>query len=81
MVCPLCNGFLSLQLNCPHCSSKLIDFGKVTDYFDDYSPYMEIDDIKLTDGYKETTSQQYCPHLLKCLHCEIETVHLIKENF
>lgn len=50
------------------------------DYYDDYSPYMMIDHLKLEDGYPTTYSNHKCPHLFYCAKCGFEDVKLIKEQ-
>jgi hypothetical protein len=49
------------------------------DFYDDYSPYMEIDLMKLEDGFIDTKSENKCPHLYKCPTCLRDEVILIKE--
>jgi hypothetical protein len=55
------------------------DEGKIMDYYDDYSPYMEIDLMKREDGYPETFIHHECPHLYRCPNCLREDVIFIKE--
>jgi len=55
------------------------DQGKITDYFDDYSPYMDGDLMKLVDGYPYTYTNHECVHLFYCPHCQEEEVRFIKE--
>jgi hypothetical protein len=57
----------------------MIEAGRLIDFFDDYSPYMEIDLMKLEDGYSDTNSGQKCPHLYRCLACQNDEVIFIKE--
>ncbi|MBA2874776.1 hypothetical protein [Thermaerobacillus caldiproteolyticus] len=78
-VCPLCNGLRELSMYCSQCQGKLQDQGKVTDYFDDYSPYMDIDMMKRADGYPTTFGYHECVHLFYCPHCHHEEVRFIKE--
>lgn len=78
-ICPLCNGLRSFHYTCPTCKQLLRDNGRVIDYFDDYSAYMEIDEMKKNDGYKTTLSQHECAHLFYCQACGNEEVKLIKE--
>lgn len=49
------------------------------DYYDDYSPYMEIDLMKLEDGFKDTNSENKCPHLYRCPGCLQDEIIFIKE--
>ena len=78
-ICPICNGFEALELKCPKCGAQINDTGRIMDFFDDYSAYMPIDQMKLEDGYKEDLIKGQCPHLLKCDGCNYEVTYLIKE--
>lgn len=78
-ICPVCNGFHAIQRTCQKCSGMLEDQGKLSDYFDDYSPYMDIDLLKLEDGYPESYRSSQCVHLYVCPQCGNEQVHLIDE--
>ena len=48
--CALCNGMGEAILACPNCDNSMFDQGRIYDFYDDYSPYMDIDVIKLADG-------------------------------
>lgn len=78
-ICPVCNGFQELKLTCPACRETLEDKGRIMDFYDDYSPYMSIDQLKLEDGYKDDGLKEQCPHLVKCPHCGYEVAFLVKE--
>lgn len=78
-ICPICNGFQSLVLSCQKCSFQLVDEGKMSDFYDDYSPYMEIDLMKLEDGYPENFATEKCVHLLRCSSCGEEQVYFVQE--
>ncbi|MFT4415891.1 hypothetical protein ACLM5H_18690 [Fredinandcohnia humi] len=78
-ICPLCNGFRNASFPCSQCGNLLEDSGRIIDYFDDYSAYMQIDDMKKIDGIKSTLSEHECAHLFYCVHCNTEEVKLIKE--
>ncbi|WP_456276061.1 hypothetical protein [Bacillus sp. AK128] len=78
-ICPLCNGFKVSETTCQHCKNVMEDKGRVMDYFDDYSPYMEIDGMKKLDGFEQTYIQQQCPHYLYCNHCHTEQLIFIQE--
>ena len=78
-ICPVCNGFKKLELNCPKCGAAINDKGRLMDYFDDYSAYMPIDQMKLEDGYKEDFKKGQCPHFLKCDQCSYEETYFIQE--
>lgn len=76
--CPLCNGMSDEYHQCSACQEDMEDAGKMYDYYDDYSPYMEIDWNKLVDGVPNSTGKPECVHLLICPHCGNEqelTVH------
>jgi hypothetical protein len=78
-ICPICNGFKASETTCAQCQSVMEDKGRVIDYFDDYSPYMEIDGMKKIDGYEQTFQQHQCAHLLYCNNCQSEQVVFIQE--
>lgn len=78
-ICPLCNGLRAIKIICERCGNEMNDRGKVMDYYDDYSPYMDIDVMKMEDGYPDTYSQHKCPHLYSCLNCLKDEIILIKE--
>jgi hypothetical protein len=78
-ICPICNGLREMYLFCTHCGEQMVDSGRLIDYFDDYSPYMEIDLMKMEDGFPDSHSGQKCPHLYTCPSCHNDDVILIKE--
>lgn len=78
-VCPLCNQLTEFQHVCQICHIKMEDKGRIIDYFDDYSAYLDIDDMKLFDGYPKDKQEQECPHLFYCGKCGNEQTLLIKE--
>lgn len=78
-VCPVCNGLRETHLLCSHCGEAMLESGRIMDYYDDYSPYMEIDLMKLEDGYPDTQSGHKCPHLYRCPQCFNEEIIFIKE--
>lgn len=78
-ICPLCNGFKAVSSTCSECFQVMEDKGRIIDYFDDYSPYMEIDDMKKIDGYGNTLSNHECAHVLYCVNCQFEQVIFVKE--
>lgn len=49
------------------------------DFYDDYSPYMPIDQMKLEDGFKDDFKKETCPHLYKCMDCGHEEIQFIQE--
>lgn len=78
--CPVCNGFSSLEETvCPECGSRLADQGRLTDLFSDYSPYREIDGLKMTDGLPDDAEKHRCPHILFCTSCKFSNITMIEE--
>ncbi|WP_330849040.1 hypothetical protein [Priestia megaterium] len=53
--------------------------GKVSDYFDDYSAYMEIDQLKVENGYPSDLANHQCIHLFYCSACHSEELKQIHE--
>jgi len=78
-ICPICNGLREVDLQCTQCGKQMVDSGRLMDFYDDYSPYMEIDLMKMEDGYSDTNSGQKCPHLYTCPTCQKDEVIFIKE--
>ncbi|KEZ47042.1 MULTISPECIES: hypothetical protein [Metabacillus] len=80
-MCPLCNGFSdeASAASCPNCQTLMIDHGKMTDYLDEYSAYMEIDTMKLFDGVRESLEAHRCVHLFSCMNCLHEEAREIQE--
>jgi hypothetical protein len=77
-ICPLCNGFYEIHPPC-QCGSEMKDSGKEMDYYDDYSAYMEIDDLKLENGYLDDHKAHKCPHLFTCPQCSRDRIIFIDE--
>ncbi|MCE4051088.1 MULTISPECIES: hypothetical protein [Bacillaceae] len=77
-ICPLCNGFEQLNKVCADCGQQVEDKGRIMDYYDDYSAYMPIDQMKLENGYPDL-EQHLCPHLVLCPSCEREDLVFIQE--
>ncbi|RST75150.1 hypothetical protein D4T97_007780 [Siminovitchia acidinfaciens] len=67
--CGLCNGTSFENRACPICLGVLVDQGKIYDYYDDYSPYMDIDLNKLADGDPQSSHKPECTHLFVCEVC------------
>ncbi|MFC0272116.1 hypothetical protein ACFFIX_11700 [Metabacillus herbersteinensis] len=78
-VCPLCNGLDAWSVQCPNCRTIMEDKGKITDYLDDYSAYMDIDSMKLFDGAKQSLEENQCVHYYYCTSCMHEEVKSINE--
>ncbi|RXT14958.1 hypothetical protein [Ammoniphilus sp. CFH 90114] len=82
-ICPLCNGIeIELYaLNCPTCNNKMVDSGRVMDYFDDYSAYLEIEGMKKFDGIEDDAKNHQCPHLFVCPSCGHDKNQMISEVY
>lgn len=78
-MCPLCNGFEKYEQHCSSCGTALVDGGKVTDFLDDYSAYMEIEVLKLVDGDVTSIENNICMHVISCPTCHHEQMIAIKE--
>ncbi|MGM0876855.1 MAG: hypothetical protein ACQEWV_19385 [Bacillota bacterium] len=78
-LCPLCNGLETQIIQCPNCQTIMEDKGKITDYLDDYSAYMDIDMMKLFDGNIESLEGHQCMHYYFCPTCEHQETNAIKE--
>lgn len=78
-VCPLCNSLKEIQVICQHCQIPMKDYGKVVDYFDQYSAYENIDTLKLVDGDHTSFKTHRCLHVFVCSSCFFETTVPIKE--
>ena len=64
MICPLCNGLKSSQINvCALCGHDMEDQGKVSGFFGPYSPYEELETAN-TNSLDEK-----CVHLFSCPKC------------
>lgn len=79
-VCPLCNQLGYIDYKCPDCLNTMEDNGRLMDYFDDYSAYLDIEGMKLFDGYPDDKKNHQCPHVFYCVHCSKEIVYFIKEE-
>ncbi|MGG4496047.1 hypothetical protein [Brevibacillus reuszeri] len=77
-LCPACNGLAALAKECPRCGQLLSDAGRLYDYYGDYSPYREIDDVKMDNGYPDRHNHQ-CLHTGWCPHCQEEHMIIVQE--
>jgi hypothetical protein len=78
-ICPLCNGLEEYIGKCSTCGGSLVDAGKVTDYLDDYSAYMEINLMKMLDGDMNSLENGVCMHVVCCPSCHLEQIVSIHE--
>ncbi|WP_289136913.1 hypothetical protein [uncultured Brevibacillus sp.] len=76
--CPVCNGLAALANDCPRCGQLLSDAGKLYDFYGAYSPYREIDDAKLDNGYLDRQNHQ-CLHTGWCPKCQKEHTIIVQE--
>ncbi|MCA0969692.1 hypothetical protein LCM20_03670 [Halobacillus litoralis] len=51
------------------------DKGRVADFFDDYSPYLDISFTDLVDGDPDSSIQGECVHLFVCEKCGFQDIH------
>jgi hypothetical protein len=58
----------------------MMDGGRLGDYYDDYSPYREIDDLKMSNGYQDV-STHHCIHLIYCPHCNWDDHYWADESW
>lgn len=58
----------------------MYDQGRLIDFFDDYSPYMEDEGMKLYDGIPDSGKHHLCIHLFHCPVCDYDTQITIKEQ-
>ncbi|WP_243385866.1 hypothetical protein [Bacillus kexueae] len=79
-ICSLCNGLKNVTRTCPQCQAEIFDKGKVTDYFDDYSAYMDIESMKLFDGFQHSIELHQCIHLFFCEYCMYEELYIVHER-
>jgi hypothetical protein len=70
-LCPVCNGLAGLYAGCPDCGRSMEDTGRLYDYYGDYSPYMPIDESKLSNGLPDR-EQHLCVHVAWCPSCRQE---------
>ncbi|WP_141692399.1 hypothetical protein [Paenibacillus pectinilyticus] len=67
-ICPVCNGLQEVQTDCPVCSQRMSDYGKLSDLLGPYSPY-EMDGISSSMGNSHDL-QNHCLHLVTCPNCQ-----------
>ncbi|MDN4075766.1 MULTISPECIES: hypothetical protein [Fictibacillus] len=78
-MCPVCNQLHTVAFRCPECGNLSEDLGKLSDYFDDYSPYVDSDGLKLENGYPADFKDGQCPHMYYCRICRHEMIMFISE--
>lgn len=78
-ICPLCNGLQHHELQCPMCHSQMNDVGRYMDFFDNYSPYLEIEGMKKLNGIRDDLQHHRCPHVFDCPSCGQRHLREIQE--
>ena len=71
LICKLCNGMTEVGKKCHLCGSKMEDSGKLSDYYDPYSPYESRDSMLGADMPDMESGK--CVHLLVCPVCGSDT--------
>ncbi len=79
-VCPVCNGLIKLNAICHLCQEQLDDYGKLEQLYDPYSPYREIDALKMTNGYDDYRTH-HCIHIATCTNCNKNYIIQIDEFY
>ncbi len=72
--CGLCNGWGETQRSCPKCEGRMKDQGRVTDFLDEYSPYLDLTYTDLVDGDIDSSLQDECVHLFVCEACGLQDI-------
>lgn len=78
--CPVCNGLRQADASCTRCGNTMEDTGRLENYFADYSPYREIDDLRKTNGYLDLETG-HCIHVFFCHECKHEATVGIPEEY
>jgi hypothetical protein len=66
--CPNCNGMTENIYTCSECAVEMMDNGKVVDYLDNYSPYLDMSILEQVDGIQQSPTAS-CIHLYSCASC------------
>ncbi len=78
-ICPVCNGLTTLHETCSNCQHHLDDYGRLDNIWGPYSPYREIDHLKMTNGYIDVENHS-CIHLASCPVCGRDHIITVKEE-
>lgn len=78
-ICPLCNGLWADEPKCPICHSEMKDAGRYMDFFDDYSPYLDIEGMKKQNGVVNDRIERECAHVFICASCGKQLLRGINE--
>ncbi|TGB05316.1 hypothetical protein [Halobacillus salinus] len=72
--CGMCNGWLEEKKPCPRCDGTMYDKGRVTDFLDEYSPYLDAKYTDLVDGDKDSSNTDECVHMFVCNKCGFQDI-------
>ncbi|WP_139205862.1 hypothetical protein [Halobacillus alkaliphilus] len=72
--CGICNGWGETGYPCPKCKGTMEDQGRITDFLDDYSPYLDQKWTNLVDGDEDSSITDECIHLFICGQCGLKDV-------
>jgi len=79
-VCPLCNGLREVEKKCPKCGEKMLDGGRIQDYYAPYSPYLD-ENLLSPPKVNMENSEGLCIHLLYCPNCGKDQRILVNELY
>lgn len=65
MVCPVCNTLENVMVHCKECGAIMVDKGRICDYYDNYSSYLDFDITEKIDNVDHSK----CVHLYYCEDC------------
>lgn len=67
-ICPVCNGLYDRSIQCSNCGALMIQAGKLEDYNEPYSPYLE-NELFILNNETAITGDNCCIHLYSCPDC------------
>ena len=76
-LCPLCNGIIEYTKKCSKCGLDMEDKGRMQDYLDNYSPYLNYSITDMVDG----EGPNVCKHIFVCPICGISSSVNIDKTF
>jgi len=76
--CPICNGLSTWNAACPQCGQALYDEGPLQNFLGPYSPYRNIDDMKMSNEYPDLELHQ-CIHIGTCPQCQQQMAIAVSE--
>lgn len=66
LVCPICNGLAEYEIKCEKCNGNMEDGGRIANYYDNYSSYLDMSITERIDG----VPNNQCVHLFYCPGCK-----------